>query len=549
MSRRNLDGRAFAAMILAGAETLSQNASAVDALNVFPVPDGDTGTNMNLSMSSGAREVEHIDSPEIGKVGTALSKGLLMGARGNSGVILSQLFRGFTKSIENKKEINAKEFAAALQAGVDMAYKAVMKPVEGTILTVAKDAAKKAVASAKEETDIIAVMEAVIEEAEASLNRTPELLPVLKDVGVVDSGGKGLLCVYEGFLASLKGETVSKKAVLPALDDMVNAEHHKSAQSMLSTEDIEFGFCTEVMVRLDQDKRTFSEDTFRNELSRFGDSLLVVADDTLAKVHIHAEEPGNVLNLAQRYGDLIKIKIENMREQHTSILSQEAGEQKPARTPFGIVTVAMGDGISKLFTSIGASHVIEGGQTMNPSTEDIVEAVKSVNAETVFILPNNSNIVMAANQAASVAEEKVFVIPAKTVPQGMAALLAFNPEQSAEANEASMLEAIQHVKSGQVTYSVRDTHIDGKDIKKGDFIGILNSSIIGSAGDRFSAAKLLLDEMIGEEDEIVTILYGEDASEEEAEKLGEYLTSVYEDIEVEIHNGRQPLYPYIFAAE
>ncbi|WP_375005362.1 DAK2 domain-containing protein [Bacillus velezensis] len=555
MSRRNLDGRAFAAMILAGAETLSQNASAVDALNVFPVPDGDTGTNMNLSMSSGAREVEHIDSPDIGKVGIALSKGLLMGARGNSGVILSQLFRGFTKSIENKNQIDAQEFAAALQAGVDMAYKAVMKPVEGTILTVAKDAAKKAVASAKEETDIIALMEAVIEEAEASLNRTPDLLPVLKDVGVVDSGGKGLLCVYEGFLSALKGEAVPKKAVLPALDDMVNAEHHKSAQSMLSTEDIEFGFCTEVMVRLDQDKRTFKEETFRNELSRFGDSLLVVADDTLAKVHIHAEEPGNVLNLAQRYGDLIKIKIENMREQHTSIISQEHDEKKPAgvmkeaRKPFGIVTVAMGEGLSELFTSIGASHVIEGGQTMNPSTEDIVEAVQSVNAETVFILPNNSNIVMAANQAASVAEENVIVIPAKTVPQGMTALLAFNPDQPADVNEANMLEAIRNVKSGQVTYSVRDTHIDGKDIKKGDFIGILNSSIIGSAEDRMSAAKLLLDEMIGEEDEIVTILYGEDAPEEEAEKLAEYIASVCEDIEVEIHNGRQPLYPYIFAAE
>ncbi|MCY9058174.1 DAK2 domain-containing protein [Bacillus inaquosorum] len=553
MSIRTLDGRTFAEMILAGAQNLSQNASAVDALNVFPVPDGDTGTNMNLSMTSGAREVEQMDTDDIGKVGSALSKGLLMGARGNSGVILSQLFRGFSKSIETKKEINALEFAQALQAGVDMAYKAVMKPVEGTILTVAKDAAKKAMILAEKETDITALMTAVTEEAEASLNRTPELLPVLKEVGVVDSGGKGLLCVYEGFLASLKGETVPQKAVLPSLDDMVSAEHHKSAQSMMNTEDIEFGFCTEVMVRLDQTKREFDEGTFRQDLSQFGDSLLVIADESLAKVHIHAEEPGNVLNYAQHYGELIKIKIENMREQHTSIISQESkpadNETPPAKQPYGIVTVAMGEGISDLFKSIGASVVIEGGQTMNPSTEDIVEAVKSVNAETVFILPNNSNIIMAANQAASVMGEQVFVIPAKTVPQGMSALLAFNPDQETEANEANMLSAIQQVKSGQVTYSVRDTHIDGKDIKKGDFMGILNGTIIGTAEDQLSAAKMLLSEMIGEDDEIVTILYGEDASQEEAEELEAFLSEKYEEIEVEIHNGKQPLYSYIVSAE
>ncbi|WP_339248189.1 DAK2 domain-containing protein [Bacillus sp. FSL R5-0523] len=553
MSIRTLNGRTFAEMILAGAQNLSQNASAVDALNVFPVPDGDTGTNMNLSMTSGAREVEQMDTDDIGKVGSALSKGLLMGARGNSGVILSQLFRGFSKSIETKKEINALEFAAALQAGVDMAYKAVMKPVEGTILTVAKDAAKKAMILAEIETDITALMTAVTEEAEASLNRTPELLPVLKEVGVVDSGGKGLLCVYEGFLASLKGETVPQKAVLPSLDDMVSAEHHKSAQSMMNTEDIEYGFCTEVMVRLDQTKREFDEGTFRQDLSQFGDSLLVIADESLAKVHIHAEEPGNVLNYAQHYGELIKIKIENMREQHTSIISQENkpadNETPPAKQPYGIVTVAMGEGISDLFKSIGASVVIEGGQTMNPSTEDIVDAVKSVNADTVFILPNNSNIIMAANQAASVVDEQVFVIPAKTVPQGMSALLAFNPDQEAEANEANMLSAIQQVKSGQVTFSVRDTHIDGKDIKKGDFMGILNGTIIGTSENQLSAAKMLLSEMIGEDDEIVTILYGEDASQEEAEQLEAFLSEKYEEIEVEIHNGKQPLYSYIVSAE
>jgi DAK2 domain fusion protein YloV len=321
---------------------------------------------------------------------------------------------------------------------------------------------------------------------------------------------------------------------------------------MMNTEDIEFGFCTEVMVRLDQNKREFDEGTFRNDLSQFGDSLLVIADESLAKVHIHAEEPGNVLNYAQNYGELIKIKIENMREQHTSIISQDsepAHSEKAAKQPYGIVTVAMGEGISDLFKSIGASVVIEGGQTMNPSTEDIVEAVRSVNAEAVFILPNNSNIIMAANQAASVMGDRVFVIPAKTVPQGMSALLAFNPDQEPEANEANMLSAIQQVKSGQVTYSVRDTHIDGKDIKKGDFMGILNGTIIGTAEDQLSAAKMLLSEMIGEEDEIVTILYGEDASQEEAEELEAYLSEKYEEIEVEIHNGKQPLYSYIVSAE
>lgn len=431
MSIRNLDGKAFADMILYGAHHLSQNANVVDALNVFPVPDGDTGTNMNLSMTSGAKEVEQIDTANIGKVAQSLSRGLLMGARGNSGVILSQLFRGFGKSIEQKSEINAKEFAAAFQAGVDTAYKAVMKPVEGTILTVAKDAAKKAVLAAQTETNIIKVMEAVVNEAEASLERTPELLPVLKEVGVVDSGGKGLLYVYEGFLASLKGEKLSDKAAaLPSLDDLVSAEHHKNAQSHMNTEDIEFGYCTEFMVKLDSGKRNFNEDAFRQDLSRFGDSLLVVSDENIAKVHIHAEYPGEVMTYAQKYGSLINMKIENMREQHSAILSQNKQETAPAekapadKQPYGIVTVAMGEGIAELFESIGATKVIEGGQTMNPSTEDIVQAIKDANADTVVILPNNSNIVMAANQAADVAGQHVIVIPTKTVPQGMAALLS-----------------------------------------------------------------------------------------------------------------------------
>ncbi|MED4340510.1 DAK2 domain-containing protein [Bacillus licheniformis] len=556
MSIRNLDGKAFADMILYGAHHLSQNANVVDALNVFPVPDGDTGTNMNLSMTSGAKEVEQIDTANIGKVAQSLSRGLLMGARGNSGVILSQLFRGFGKSIEQKSEINAKEFAAAFQAGVDTAYKAVMKPVEGTILTVAKDAAKKAVLAAQTETDIIKVMEAVVNEAEASLEQTPELLPVLKEVGVVDSGGKGLLYVYEGFLASLKGEKLSDKAAaLPSLDDLVSAEHHKNAQSHMNTEDIEFGYCTEFMVKLDSGKRNFNEDAFRQDLSRFGDSLLVVSDENIAKVHIHAEYPGEVMTYAQKYGSLINMKIENMREQHSAILSQNKQETAPAekapadKQPYGIVTVAMGEGIAELFESIGATKVIEGGQTMNPSTEDIVQAIKDANADTVVILPNNSNIVMAANQAADVAGQHVIVIPTKTVPQGMAALLAFNPALSADENEAAMLGAIGEVKSGQITYAVRDTNIDGIDIKKGDFMGILNGKIVETASDQLTAAKKLIAGMIDEDSEIVTVIKGEDAPEEEAEELAAYISETYEDVEVEVHDGKQPLYSYILAVE
>ena len=557
MSIRNLGGRSFAKMILAGAHHLSQNAQIVDALNVFPVPDGDTGTNMNLSMTSGAKAVEETNTDHIGKVGVALSKGLLMGARGNSGVILSQLFRGFSKHIEQKETIDAKEFALALQAGVDTAYKAVMKPIEGTILTVAKDAAKKAVAVSATENDIDRVLELTIEEARASLDRTPDLLPVLKEVGVVDSGGKGLLCVYEGFLASLRGEELPPKAAsLPTLKELVSAEHHKSAQSHMNTEDIEFGYCTEFMVKFEEDKQSFDENAFREDLSEFGDSLLVVSDDTLAKVHIHAEQPGDVLSYAQRYGSLINMKIENMREQHSSIVNEEKDHSPAApkataaeKQRFGVVSVAMGEGIADLFKSIGASVVIEGGQTMNPSTEDIVKAIDSIHAETVFILPNNSNIVMAAKQAATVSSHEVVVIPTKTVPQGMSALLSLNEAASNEDNERAMLEAIDHVKSGQITFAVRDTQIDGIDIAKGDYMGLFNGKITLTAKNQLDAGKELLTKMVTEDDEIVTIIKGEDASSDELDALQAFIEETFEDVEVEVHDGKQPLYSYILAVE
>jgi DAK2 domain fusion protein YloV len=555
VSITTLDGKRFAEMILQGANHLSNNAKLVDALNVFPVPDGDTGTNMNLSMTSGAKEVQNNTSDHIGKVGSALSKGLLMGARGNSGVILSQLFRGFSKSIESKQSINSLEFANALQAGVDTAYKAVMKPVEGTILTVAKDAAKAAVLAAENEIAIDKLMEVILTEANESLKRTPDLLPVLKEVGVVDSGGQGLVFVYEGFLAVLTGEKLSTlNASMPSMNELVNAEHHKSVQSHINTEDIEFGYCTEFMVRFEAGKTPFNEENFRNDLSQFGDSLLVIADDELAKVHIHAEHPGEVLSYGQKYGNLINMKIENMRQQHTNIVGENPqaapkAELKQEKQKYGIVTVTMGKGIAELFRSIGANEVIEGGQTMNPSTEDIVQAIKDVHAETIIILPNNSNIVMAAQQAASVVEDNVIVIPSKTVPQGMAALLAFNPTAEPSDVENALMDALSNVKSGQITYAVRDTNIDGLDITKGDFMGILNGKITITDRDQLAASKKLLSEMISAEDEILTIIQGEDANDEEVEKLIQFLEEQFEDIEVETHKGEQPLYSYIFSVE
>nr|WP_309099321.1 DAK2 domain-containing protein [Fredinandcohnia onubensis] len=560
MSITTLDGKRFAKMVLLGATHLSNNAKMVDALNVFPVPDGDTGTNMNLSMTSGAKEVKNNVTPHIGKVGASLARGLLMGARGNSGVILSQLFRGFSKAIEQKETLTAVEFARAFENGVETAYKAVMKPVEGTILTVAKDAAKRAVEVAKNETDIIIVMVELVKEAKASLDRTPDLLPVLKEVGVVDSGGQGLLLVYEGFLSELKGETIDNMSISsPSMNELVNAEHHKSVQSHMNTEDIVFGYCTEFMVKFEAEKiskNPFAEEQFRSDLSRYGDSLLVISDDDIVKVHIHSEQPGEVLSYGQRYGSLIKMKIENMREQHTAILNEDE-TQSPVQVKsnkekekYAIITVAMGSGITELFKSIGAHVVIEGGQTMNPSTEDFVKAMESVHAENFILLPNNKNIIMAAEQAASVVEANVVVVPSRTVPQGMSALLAFNPSGELEANQSSMTDALSNVKTGQITYAVRDTNIDGIDISKDDFMGIAEGKIVVTDKDKLKAAKDLLAKIISvDEDEIVTIIYGQDASEDDVNAIVEYLEDEYEDIEVEVHNGDQPLYAFIFSVE
>ncbi|MCP3031152.1 DAK2 domain-containing protein [Halobacillus sp. A1] len=553
MTLSNVNGSKLAEMVLQGAHHLKNNSQMIDALNVFPVPDGDTGTNMNLSMTSGAEEVKKISEDHAGIVAQALAKGLLMGARGNSGVILSQLFRGFSKTIENKEVLTTKDLAQAFQGGVNTAYKAVMKPVEGTILTVARESAEEAVQIAEQEEDVVAFMEGVTKAAHDSLKRTPDLLPVLKEVGVVDSGGQGLLTIYEGFLANLKGEEVPEAASHVSMDEMVNAEHHKSAQDFMNTEDIEFGYCTEFMVKFDEDKlkeNPYDDESFREELSNHGDSLLVVSDEDLIKVHIHAEYPGETMTLGQRYGSLINMKIENMREQHTSIVGEKQKTKSKEKSNYGIVTVAMGEGIKRLFESLGANIVIQGGQTMNPSTKDISDAIDQAHAEQVLILPNNKNITMAAEQAAELADVDVRVVPSKTIPQGISALLGFNPEAALSENEKEMTDLMSQVKSGQVTYAVRDTQIDGMTIEKGHFMGILEGDITSTQKDQLETAKELLKAMIDEEeDEIITIISGEETSQEELDKLEAFLEDQYEDLEIEIHNGGQPIYSYIFSVE
>lgn len=554
MALDRLDGQTFAEMVLLGAHHLTNNAKMIDALNVFPVPDGDTGTNMNLSMTSGVEEVKRISSNDASKVTQAFAKGLLMGARGNSGVILSQIFRGFAQGFENKSEVNTVELAEAFQLGIDTAYKAVMKPVEGTILTVAKDAANHAKEIAKNEKNIVVLMEEVVKEAKSSLQRTPELLPVLKEVGVVDSGGQGLVTIYEGFLASLKGEELPVSGSdTVSMNEMVNAEHHKIAQDFMNTEDIEFGYCTEFMVKFEKEKTSvhpFDENTFRNELSEHGDSLLVVSDADVVKIHIHTEYPGDVMSLGQRFGSLINIDIENMREQHTSIVGEKENvATQKEKADFAIITVAMGSGMKALFESIGATVVIEGGQTMNPSTKDISNAIELANAKNIIILPNNKNIVMAAEQAAEIAEENVEVIATKTIPQGISALLAFHPEAALNENKSNMEEAMSYVKTGQITYAVRDTKIEGLTIEKGNFMGIAESKIKASHPDKLETAKLLLKELITEDDEIVTIIYGEDVNESEANALAQYVEETYDDVELDLYNGSQPIYSYIFSVE
>nr|WP_242700698.1 DAK2 domain-containing protein [Enterococcus sp. DIV0212c] len=543
-------------MVQAGASRLHVNAEYVNSLNVFPVPDGDTGTNMNLSMTSGAKAVADSRSEKVGELTTILSKGLLMGARGNSGVILSQLFRGFSKQIPDVETLNAKDLAAAFTHGVETAYKAVMKPVEGTILTVSREAARSGERKAKETDDCIEVMEAVVKGAKRALAKTPDLLPVLKEVGVVDSGGQGLLFIYEGFLEALSGEFLATEIYEPSpgeMDEMVNAEHHRGVSGHVATEDIKFGYCTEIMVQIGEGPTVdsdFDYESFRNYLNELGDSLLVVNDDEIIKVHVHTEHPGEVMNYGQKFGSLVKIKVDNMRLQHETLVEHDAKAAAPkARVPYAVIAIAAGDGVQELFRSLGASYIISGGQTMNPSTEDILKAVKEVNADQVIILPNNKNIFMAADQAAEVADIPVAVVPTKTISQGMTAMLAFNDQQSLEDNKTTMTEMIESVVSGQVTTAVRDTTIDNVEIKKDDYLGMIDGKIVVSEPDMFKASLDTLKRMIDEDTEIVTIIVGDGGTMKEAEKFVEALAAEYEDLETELHEGGQPVYPYLFSAE
>lgn len=564
MEQTRIDGGQFSQMMRSGANRLEINAKKVDALNVFPVPDGDTGTNMNLTLRSGVEELYKNNTPHLGQAAASLSRGLLMGARGNSGVILSQLFRGFGKSVADKDSISAKEFAEALGQGVKTAYQAVMKPVEGTILTVAKSAAEAAAAEARRTNQIISVMEKTLEAAKQSLAHTPELLPILKEVGVVDSGGQGLVFIYEGFLASLKGIDQSPAPGSQLHDLTLHAPQVEDihAQTLLdmNAEDIQFGYCTEFIVSLGN--TPFDEMRFREALGDYGDSLLVVSDSELVKVHIHTEQPGVVLTYAQRFGSLHKIKIENMREQFETIVTAPDAKapavtvpvkaERPAekaKQPYGIVAVAAGTGFVDIFRSLGADVVVEGGQTMNPSTEDIVNAVRQLDAERVIMLPNNSNIIMAARQAAELLEIPAVVIPAKTVPQGISALLSFKETVSLEENKQLMEEALAMVKTGEITTSVRDTKIDEHEIKQGEYMGIADGKIRAVSPDLLQTAKELLQAIIDEDDEITTVFYGKEGSREEAELLAEWLENEYSDLEVEIRSGGQPLYPYLFAVE
>ncbi len=562
MNQTNITAGQFSEMVQAGANRLQANAEYVNSLNVFPVPDGDTGTNMNMSMQSGAKAVSDSPSEKVGELAQVLARGLLMGARGNSGVILSQLFRGFSKQVVTFDELNAAQLAQAFTHGVETAYKAVMKPVEGTILTVARVAAEFGERKAAETDDVIDVMKAVVNGGKRALAKTPDLLPVLKEVGVVDSGGQGLLYVYEGFLAALTGEYQADETFEPtpaAMDEMVNAEHHRSIQGQLATEDIKFGYCTEIMVNIGEGPTvddTFDYETFRNYLNELGDSLLVVNDDEIIKVHVHTEHPGEVMNYGQKFGSLVKVKVDNMRLQHETILEHDqqveafAADAAPApRVPYAVIAIAAGEGVGQLFKSLGASYIINGGQTMNPSTEDILKAIEEVNADKVILLPNNKNIFMAADQAAEVAEIPVAVVPAKTIPQGMTAMLSFNEQADLETNKEAMTEALESVVSGSVTHAIRNTSIDGIEITEGDFIGMVDSKIVVSEKDRVQTAVDTLNKMLNEETEIVTIIFGDEAKEKEAQAIADQLTAAHPDLEVEIHQGDQPVYPYLFAAE
>lgn len=552
----NITTSLFQEMVQAGATRLNKQAEYVNSLNVFPVPDGDTGTNMGMTIENGAKEVSDRSASTVGEAAGIFAKGLLMGARGNSGVITSQLFRGFSQSVKDKEELDGAALAAAFQSGVEVAYKAVMKPVEGTILTVSRGAAIGAKKKAESTNDAVEVMRAALDGAKTALAKTPDMLPVLKEVGVVDSGGQGLVFIYEGFLSALTGEFIASEefqATPATMSEMINAEHHKSVAGHVATEDIKFGYCTEIMVALKQGPtyvKDFDYDEFRNYLNNLGDSLLVVNDDEIVKVHVHTEDPGLVMQEGLKYGSLVKVKVDNMRNQHEAQVEKEERQAKPVEEKeYAIIAVVAGDGLADIFKAQGVDYIISGGQTMNPSTEDFVKAVEELNARNIIILPNNKNILMATQSAAEVIEQPAAVVETKTIPQGLTSLLAFDESKSIEENYERMSASLGDVVSGSVTTAVRDTTIDGLEIHENDNLGMVDGKIVVSNPDMMETLEETFAHMLDEDSEIVTIYVGEDGSEELANELAQALAEKYEDVEVEIHQGGQPVYPYLFSVE
>jgi len=550
----SIDSSKLAKMFLAGAANLDAKKEWINELNVFPVPDGDTGTNMTMTIMSAAREVSGLgETPEMKVLAKAISSGSLRGARGNSGVILSQLFRGFCKVVGEYDEVDVCVLSDAMQKAVETAYKAVMKPKEGTILTVAKGAADKALELANETDDLVYFCDEVIKHADYVLSQTPEMLPVLKQAGVVDSGGQGLMQVLKGAYDALIGKEVDYTIDVPAAgSSFVKISAETEAE-------IKFGYCTEFIIVLNKPMTDREELEFKAFLESIGDSIVVVADDEVTKTHVHTNDPGLAIQRALTYGSLSKIKIDNMREEHEEKLLKEAEQQAIAaaeakasepRKAMGFVAVSIGEGMNEIFRGLGVDYIIEGGQTMNPSTEDMLNAIENVNADTVFILPNNSNIIMAANQAASIVDDKeIIVIPTKTVPQGITAVINYLPDVSAEENQEAMVEAISTVKTGQVTYAVRDTEIDGFEIKENDYMGIGDKSILAVGTDMNTVTLEMLDRMIDEDTEMVSIYFGSESSEDDASVIAEAIEEKYPDVDVEVNDGGQPIYYYVISVE
>ena len=555
---KTIDAKILSRMFLAGAKNLESKKEWINELNVFPVPDGDTGTNMTLTIMSAAAEVGSLTDPDMETLAKAISSGSLRGARGNSGVILSQLLRGFTRSVRKSQQLGAEDIAAAMEKGVETAYKAVMKPKEGTILTVAREAAAKAAEIAEEAEELESFFDKIFAHAEATLARTPEMLPVLKEAGVVDSGGQGLLEVFRGAIDGFLGKEIDYSSFSSAGRGPAVTKISPQAEA-----DIKFGYCTEFIILLDKPMPEEEEHSFKEFLTSLGDSIVLVADDEIVKVHVHTNHPGQAIERALTYGALSRMKIDNMREEHqeklikdAEKLAKEQSEQekavKEAEPPkdYGFISVSVGKGLTDIFKELGVDYLIEGGQTMNPSTEDMLNAIDKVNAKTIYIFPNNKNIVLAANQARDLTEDKeIIVVPTRTIPQGITALISFVPEKSAEENAEAMMEAVSKVKTGQITYAVRDTRIDDKEIHEGDIMGIGDSGMLAVGRERAEVARETVAAMMDDEAEVISIYYGADIPEEEAEELSAALEEEYPECEVELNMGGQPIYYYVISVE